>query len=120
MNNYRYRNCYCSNNSNTNLNCENNDDTIQESENCQNTCNNTEANCQCGFNMNTESVFPDNPMFAQSYVPIQRMNKVFTPEVGLQMGTIFPELTSPYYPCQSIREIEFIQNSNEIKEGCNK
>jgi hypothetical protein len=77
-------------------------------------------NCNCGFDMDTESVFPENPMLAQSYVPMQRMKKVFTPEVGLKMGTIFPELVSPYMPGQSIREIEYLKNSNEIGEGCNR
>ena len=77
-------------------------------------------NCNCGFDMDTESVFPNNPMLAQSYVPIQKMNKVFTPDIGLKMGTIFPELVSPYMPCQSIREIEYIRNNNSLGEGCNK
>lgn len=35
------------------------------------------------------------------------------------MGTIFPELVSPYMPGQSQREIEYIRNMNQIKEGCN-
>ena len=63
--------------------------------------------------------FPENPMFGQSYVPIQRMDKTFIPSVGLKMGTIFPELVSPYMPGQSQREIEYIRNTNMIKEGCN-
>lgn len=36
------------------------------------------------------------------------------------MGTIFPELVSPYEPCQSIEDIEFIRATNKIKEGCNR
>ena len=76
-------------------------------------------NCSCGFDMNSNSVFPDNPMYGQSYVPIQQMGRVFNPETGLKMGTIYPELVSPYSPCQSIRTIEFLKNSNEIGEGCN-
>lgn len=80
---------------------------------------NADDSCNCGFE-EAENVFPSNPMFGQSYVPVQRMNKVFTPEVGLKMGTIFPELVSPYTPCQSIRTIEFLKNSNELGEGCNK
>ena len=61
-----------------------------------------------------------NPTLAQSYVPIQRMNKTFTPCVGLKMGTIFPELVSPYSPCQSVEEIAFIKAMNKIGKGCNK
>ena len=65
-------------------------------------------------------MFPENPMLAQSYVPIQTLNKTFIPSVGLKMGTIFPELVSPYSPCQSLEEIAFIKAMNKTKEGCNK
>ena len=47
-------------------------------------------------------------------------NKTFVPCVGLKMGTIFPELVSPYVPCQSIEENAFIKAKNEIGKGCNK
>ena len=47
------------------------------------------------------------------------MNKTFTPCVGLKMGTIFPELVSPYEANQSMEEAEFLRQANEIKEGCN-
>ena len=53
-------------------------------------------------------------------VPFQYMDKTFKPCVGLKMGTIFPELVSPYVPCQSMEEINFIRESNEIGKGCNK
>ncbi|MCI9177956.1 MAG: spore coat associated protein CotJA [Clostridia bacterium] len=75
--------------------------------------------CGCGFD-EEPSVFPLNPMLAQSYVPIQEMDKTFTPCCGLKMGTIFPELVSPYMPGQSMREIEYLKSTNEIKEGCNQ
>ena len=39
--------------------------------------------CSCGFDEDY-SGFPENPMYAQSYVPVQIMNKVFKPEVGLK------------------------------------
>lgn len=74
--------------------------------------------CECGFDEG-EAVFPANPMYGQSYVPIQYMDKTFTPCVGLKMGTIFPELVSPYSPCQSIEENAFIKAMNKIGEGCN-
>ena len=77
-------------------------------------------NCDCGFDEYKNYQFPENPMLAQSYVPIQTMKKVFNPETGLKMGTIFPELVSPYYPYQSVRELDYLKNSNEIGEGCNK
>ena len=88
--------------------------------NMDNYCNNSMRNidmCECGFD--DESVFPENYMYAQSYVPVQRMNTTFKPCVGLKIGTIFPELVSPYEPGQSLEEINFLKKSNEIKEGCN-
>lgn len=75
--------------------------------------------CGCGFDEGT-NVFPDNPMLAQSYVPIQYMDKTFTPCCGLKMGTIFPELVSPYSPGQSMEEIAYLKARNEIGEGCNR
>ena len=86
---------------------------------CKTTCVCSKNNCGCGFD-EEESVFPQNPMFGQSYVPIQEMDKTFVPCVGLKMGTIFPELVSPYVPCQSIEENAFIKAKNEIGKGCNK
>ena len=75
----------------------------------QNTVETKDA-CECGFDEEYEmSVFPENPMLAQSYVPWQYMDKTFKPEVGLKMGTIFPELVSPYMPGQSMKEIEYIE-----------
>ena len=75
--------------------------------------------CECGFNDMT-NVFPKNPMLAQSYVPWQVMDKSFMPPIGLKMGTIFPELVSPYMPGDSIKQIEYIKRNNNIGKGCNK
>lgn len=86
-----------------------------EYENCD-YCNNK---CKCGFD-EYEDVFPLNPMLGQSYVPIQRMTNTFTPCCGLKNGTIFPELVSPYYPCQSVEDNDYIRSRNEIGKGCNK
>lgn len=100
--------------------CNNKDEDIID-----NTCEyvqdtiNINDNCECGFD-EEDNLFPTNPMFAQSYVPWQTMDKTFIPSVGLKMGTIFPELVSPYMPGQSMEEIEFIRNSNQIGKGCNK
>lgn len=81
--------------------------------------NNDMNNCDCGFEEEF-NVFPNNPMYGQSYVPIQVMNKTFKPSIGLKNGTIFPELVSPYCPNQSIEEIEYIRATNSIGEGCNE
>lgn len=77
------------------------------------------GNCGCGFDEGI-NLFPDNPMLAQSYVPIQYMDKTFTPCCGLKMGTIFPELVSPYRAGQSMEEIAYLRARNEIGEGCNR
>lgn len=107
---------------------------------CNNKCNNTEEiesdlldttceyvpntidmqdECECGFD-EEDNLFPSNPMFAQSYVPWQIIDRTFTPCTGLKMGTIFPELVSPYMPGQSMEEIEYIRMANKIGKGCNK
>ena len=118
MYNRRYRSCCCCNNNNNNT--ANLNDLIEDS-----SCNNSTVNncyeddiCDCGFD--ESNVFPSNPMYGQSYVPIQTMDKTLIPEAGLRMGTLFPELVSPYCPCQSIDEIEFLKASNTIGEGCNE
>ena len=98
--------------------CRMNNNIDNNLENCN--FNNATRNmdmCECGFD--DDSPFPDNYMYGQSYVPIQYMSKTFEPEVGLKMGTIFPELVSPYTAGQGLEEINFLKNSNEIKEGCN-
>lgn len=112
----RYRQCSCMNND------ELENDMMETScANSNSTCTQNEYIdcCECGFD-EEYNVFPENPMFGQSYVPMQYMDRTFKPCVGLKMGTIFPELVSPYMPCQSMRENEFIAETNMIKEGCNK
>ncbi len=91
----------------------------------ENSCSNVSSyeddinECECGFSI-SNNVFPDNPMYGQSYVPIQYMDKTFKPAIGLKMGTIFPELVSPYVPCMDMKEQEFIAMTNKIGEGCAK
>lgn len=120
MFNCRRRRCFCMNN-NYNSHCK--EDLIEDA--CQDVCpcqkNNYNNECECGFDDdNYQDVFPENPMLAQSYVPIQYMDKTFKPHVGLKMGTIFPELVSPYMPCQSMRTNEFLEATNTVGKGCNK
>lgn len=78
------------------------------------------TNCSCGFDEDEDDGFPMNPMFAQSYVPVQVMNNTYMPCSGLSKGTIFPELVSEYCPGQSMAEIQYIMDTNVIKEGCNR
>lgn len=111
----RYRKCHCMNN-HAHVTKE-----LME-EKCQNTCNCMEKynnDCDCGYEEEYD-VFPSNPMLAQSYVPFQYMDQTFKPCVGLKMGTIFPELVSPYEPGQSMQEIAYIEKTNKIGEGCNR
>lgn len=119
------RKCYCMNNNYQNNSCEEQSDIMEDK--CSNvananfSCNQNEYMdcCECGFE-EEYNVFPENPMLGQSYVPIQYMDKTFKPCVGLKMGTIFPELVSPYMPGQSMNEIKYLSATNTIKEGCNK
>ena len=83
-----------------------------------NSCDTNEYECNCGFDEET-NVFPLNPMLAQSYAPIQTLDKTFTPCCGLKNGTIFPELVSPYEPCQNMKFNEYLISRNKIGEGCN-
>ena len=123
----RYRKCYCMNNNMSNYNDNNNnsdeENTMIEKQ-CENNCscdmNVYNNNCSCGFDEDYDDVFPENPSLGQSYVPIQYMDKTFKPCIGLKMGTIFPELVSPYRPGQSMEEIEYIASQNKIGEGCNR
>lgn len=120
----RSNNWYCCNKCNNMKDEENLSDVLEED--CDNYANlsandydEDDDECGCGFG-NSMSVFPENPTLAQSYVPIQYLDKTFKPCVGLKMGTIFPELVSPYKPCQSIEEIEFIKATNKMGKECNR
>ena len=72
--------------------------------------------CSCGFN--DQSAFPENYMYGQSYVPIQYINNTFSPEEGLRNGTMFPELISPYEPCQGMAEIRYLREVTANEGRC--
>lgn len=116
MCNCRRRRCLCLNNF-----CG------KESNEYETLCNNLPSNpvsynqnCGCGFDEDEDDGFPSNPMYAQSYVPVQVMNQTYMPCSGLKKGTIFPELVSEYCPCENMDIIQYISDTNRIKEGCNK
>ena len=121
-NRFRGRNCMYCNNNNQVLEdvCDDvSNYNTPSSNNCDmDCCDMNNYDCGCGFDTE-ESVFPMNPMLAQSYVPIQTLDKTFTPCCGLKNGTIFPELVSPYEPCDSMRFINYLKMRNTIGEGCN-
>lgn len=116
----RCNNCCCTHNNASNNEVNPALETICEDVSTNNTyvCDSMMNKCQCGF-YEEDSVFPLNPMLGQSYVPMQRMTNTFTPCCGLKNGTIFPELVSPYYPCQSVEDIEYLRSRNTIGKGCN-
>ena len=53
----------------------------------------------------------------QNCIQNQFMDKTFKPQVGLKMGTIFPELVSPYFPGQSMEINKYLASTNTIGEG---
>ena len=68
---------------------------------------------------NSQSIFPKNPIYGQSYVPIQYLNKTYKPDESLKMGSLFPELVMKYSPGQSIEENIFIKNMNDSRKEFN-
>lgn len=78
--------------------------------------NNPQEKCQCGFSNST--VFPTNYMYGQSYVPIQQMNETFKPECALKIGSLFPELVSPYEPCQNMEENAYLRRMTQNEGRC--
>ncbi len=77
------------------------------------------SNCNCSCNQKenmyspscstNNSVFPTNYLYGHAYTPVQNMKKIFTPEIGLRNGTVFPELVSPYSPGQSMDFINYLR-----------
>jgi len=116
---FNRRKCYCMNNEYKNNSCQLQNDIIEDK--CSNVVSYEDNvdSCKCGFD-EEYNVFPENPMLAQSYVPFQYRDKTFKPNVGLKMGTIFPELVSPYVPCQDMAEQRWIEENNKIGKGCNQ
>ncbi|NLC87354.1 MAG: hypothetical protein GX682_01025 [Clostridiaceae bacterium] len=87
MYNCRYRKCCCQ---------KNYDQKVIETacNDCGTTANyyiakDNDDSCDCGFEQQGESIFPQNPLLAQSYVPIQYMDKTFTPCVRIKNGNYF-------------------------------
>ena len=81
---------------------------------CRNYITNNINSCPCNRYTNEDfsnnNAFPDNYLYGYAYTPNFNMERTFTPECGLENGTIFPELVSPYSPGQSIDFIEYLRN----------
>ncbi len=95
--------CYSQNN-----NCNQN--------NCMNNSNINDNSNIYATTFNESNAFPCNYLYGHAYTPVQTMNKTYTPEIGLQNGTIFPELVSPYCPGQSIDFINYLRNGGQRYE----
>ena len=50
------------------------------------------ANSQYGI----RTPLPENPVVAMAYVPYQNAVKLYSPEHGIQQGTMFPDLNKPF------------------------
>lgn len=66
--------------------------------------------------MQSNNIFTSMPMYGHAYTPIQTMTNIFKPAEGLEQGTIFPELVSPYAPLQSMAENRYLRNYRD--GGC--
>ena len=80
-----------------------------------NSFNNNTTSPEDSFGL-TNSGLPTNLRYGYAYVPVQALRTVYSPN-GLSYGTMFPELVSPYYPNQSMDEINYLKNYNERR--CN-
>lgn len=78
-----------------------------------NSFNNNLNNSDDGFEPTNYGRFPSNLRYGNAYVPVQTFRNVYSPAEGLAYGTMFPELVSPYYPDQSLQEINYLKNYNE-------
>ena len=90
----RFRGVCCMNSNNKSLEDVCDDYTNDADINCKcgNNCSIKKENCKCGFD-EEYNVFPNNPMLAQSYVPIQKLDKTFTPCCGLKNGNNFSRIS---------------------------
>lgn len=122
--NYRHNNCGCNNIKKCDNNC---NAPALATQNFERECGDSSImimqdlpcnyDCSCGFY--EYDGMPEFPQLGQCYVPIQKLNQTYDSCMGLQMGTIFPELVRPYVPYQSIEQSAFIESMNQIREGCN-
>lgn len=83
----------------------NNNNGCQTNRSCSSSCNRTVYNTN-GF---------ENYNYAEAYVQNQILGEPFSPIQGLQNGTMFPELVRPYYPGQSLEQINYLRSG---RGGC--
>lgn len=81
-----------------------------------NSFNNNANTFEDDFGMTNYSRVPSNLRYGSAYVPVQNFRTVYSPAEGLSYGSMFPELVRPYYPDQSLAEINYLKNYKE--RGC--
>lgn len=106
-------NCRCSCNRNYNWNYKN------SMMNSYNMYQNNHSRCSCmnSNNNNNSNSFPNNYLYGHAYTPNQTLGNTFDPQTGLDHGSMFPELVSPYYPGQSMEFIEYLKSTGR-NGGC--
>lgn len=110
----QYSNCRCQNRnldyfnmySRNNSNC-----------GCMNHNDNHSHCCMNNNDNNNSNAFPCNYLYGHAYTPNQTLNELFDPQTGLDNGSMYPELVSPYYPGQSIEFIEYLKTTGR-NGGC--
>lgn len=65
--------------------CDKHEDIIDDTCKCVQNIVDCSDECECGFD-EEDKLFPASPMFGQSYVPWQIMDKTYTPCVRLKNG----------------------------------
>ena len=80
--------------------------------------NDNHSHCYINNNENNNSnAFPSNYLYGHAYTPNQTLNELFDPQTGLDNGSMYPELVSPYYPGQSMEFIEYLKSTGR-NGGC--
>ena len=105
------RNCNCRHRCNSNYNYQN------YMMNSYNMYSQNNSGCSCMNSNNNSNPFPTNYLYGHAYTPNQELRDIFDPQTGLENGSMFPELVSPYYPGQSMEFIEYLKTTGR-NGGC--
>lgn len=54
-----------------------------------------------------DSIFPKQTPLAMAYIPFQKWETPYEPEVGLSRGTIFPSLDKPFIGEEAVSNAHF-------------
>ncbi len=76
-------------------------------------------NCDCPKccrNCADMPFMPEDPLYANAYVPYQYAEDLYCPKESLENGTTFPELVSPYTKNQSQCIINYLSQTETCEE----